>query len=147
MDKDDKILELKDKQTQRLNYAKAMVNVPLEQIVKSTKSTMLQKYSKDTIKSYLESPSKYENKMREVVDYLCTISPQFCRIIEYAPNMAIITPFVKQKLTMYGNKNSKKKENDFLNMCEYLDSLNVKNVSMEILKNVFKSVPSYGASK
>ena len=144
MDKDDKILELKDKQAQYLNYAKAMVNVPLEQIVKSTKSTMLRKYSKDTIKSYLESPSKYENKMREVIDYLCTISPQFCRIIEYVPNMAIITPFVKQKLTMYGNKNSKKKENDFLNMCEYLDSLNVKNVSMEILKNVFKYGVYYG---
>ena len=87
MDKDDKILELKDKQTQYLNYAKAMVNVPLEQIVKSTKSTMLQKYSKDTIKTYLESPAKYENKMREVVDYLCTISPQFCRIIEYVPKI------------------------------------------------------------
>lgn len=144
MDKDNKILELKEKQSEHMKYAKAMVNVPLEQIVKTTKSTLLQKYSKETIKSYLESPSKYENKMREVVDYLCTISPQFCRIIEYVPNMAIITPFVKQKLTMYGNKNAKKKENDFLNMCEYLDSLNVKNVSMEILKNVFKYGVYYG---
>ena len=144
MDKDNKILELKEKQSEHMKYAKAMVNVPLEQIVKTTKSTLLQKYSKETIKSYLESPSKNENKMREVVDYLCTISPQFCRIIEYVPNMAIITPFVKQKLTMYGNKNAKKKENDFLNMCEYLDSLNVKNVSMEILKNVFKYGVYYG---
>lgn len=142
--KDDKIMELKKNQEEFLKYAKAMVNIPLEQIAKNTKSSLLQKYSKETIKSYLESPTKNESKMREVVDYLCTISPQFCRIIEYVPNMALITPFVKQKMTMYGNKNIKKKQNDFLNMCEYLDSLNIKNVSAEVLKNVFKYGIYYG---
>lgn len=144
MENNDKIIELKEKQEEFLKYAKAMVNMPLDNIVKSTKNTLLQKYTKEAIKSYLESPSKYENKMREVVDYLCTISPQFCRIIEYVPNMAMITPFVKQKLTLYGNKNLKKKQNDFMNMCEYLDSLNIKNVSVEILKNVFKYGVYYG---
>ena len=106
--KDDMIVELEKEQKKRLAYAKAMVNMPLETIVKSTKSSIVQKYGKDTIKGYLEAPARYENKMREVVDYLCTISPQFCRIIEYLPNMAMITPFVKQKLSAYGNKNSAK---------------------------------------
>ena len=111
MDNDNKIIELKEKQDEFLKYAKAMVNMPLDNIVKSTKNTMLQKYTKETIRTYLENPSKHENKMREVVDYLCTISPQFCRIIEYVPNMAMITPFVKQKMTLYGNKNIKKNLN------------------------------------
>ena len=129
-DKNNPIIELENKQNEFMKYAKAMVNIPLESIVKKTSSQLLQKYSKDTIKGYLESPAKYENKMREVVDYLCTISPQFCRIIDYLPNMALITPFVKQKLSMYGNKNSKKKQTDFLNMCEYVDSLNIKSTSI-----------------
>ena len=78
--KDDIIVELQNEQKKRLAYAKAMVNMPLETIVKTTKSAMIQKYSKDTIKGYLERPKTYESKMREVVDYLCTISPQFCSL-------------------------------------------------------------------
>ena len=143
-DKKNPIIELEKKQNEFMKYAKAMVNIPLESIVKKTSNQLLQKYSKDTIKGYLENPAKYENKMREVVDYLCTISPQFCRIIDYLPNMALITPFVKQKLSMYGNKNSKKKQTDFLNMCEYVDSLNIKSTSIEVLKNVFKYGVYYG---
>ena len=143
-DKKNPIIELENKQNEFMKYAKAMVNIPLESIVKKTSNQLLQKYSKDTIKGYLENPAKYENKMREVVDYLCTISPQFCRIIDYLPNMALITPFVKQKLSMYGNKNSKKKQTDFANMCEYVDALNIKSTSVEVLKNVFKYGVYYG---
>ena len=51
--KDDMIAELKEEQKKRLAYAKAMVNMPLETIVKSTKSSIVQKYGKDTIKGYL----------------------------------------------------------------------------------------------
>lgn len=142
--KDDMIAELKEEQKKRLAYAKAMVNMPLETIVKSTKSSIVQKYGKDTIKGYLEAPTRYENKMREVVDYLCTISPQFCRIIEYLPNMAMITPFVKQKLSAYGNKNAAKKEKDFLKMCEYVDGLNIRNTCDEVLRNVCKYGIYYG---
>ena len=143
-DKKNPIIELENKQNKFMKYAKAMVNIPLESIVKKTSNQLLQKYSKDTIKGYLENPAKYENKMREVVDYLCTISPQFCRIIDYLPNMALITTFVKQKLSMYGNKNSKKKQTDFANMCEYVDALNIKSTSVEVLKNVFKYGVYYG---
>ena len=140
--KDDMIVELKEQQKMHLNYAKAMTNIPLETIVKSTKSAMIKKYTKEEIKSYLEKPKTYEAKMREVVDYLCTISPQFCRIIDYLPNMAMITPFVKQKMYMY--KNDSKKEKDFLKMCEYYDSLNIKGTSVEVLKNVCKYGIYYG---
>lgn len=140
--KDDIIVELQNEQKKRLAYAKAMVNMPLETIVKTTKSAMIQKYSKDTIKGYLERPKTYEPKMREVVDYLCTISPQFCRIIDYLPNMAMITPFVKQK--MYSYKNDSKKEKDFIKMCEYYDTLNIKSTCVDILKNVCKYGIYYG---
>ena len=42
--KDDIIVELKEQQKIHLNYAKAMTNIPLETIVKSTKSAMIKKY-------------------------------------------------------------------------------------------------------
>lgn len=136
---DNSIVEFEKKKAEMLNYAKAMVNMPLESIVKTTKSKLLQKYDKNTIKGYLENPTKFEGKMREVVDYLCTISPQFCRIIEYLPNMALITPFVKQNLFLYGNgENKGNKEEDFANMCLYYDSLNIKGTAFEILKEVVK---------
>ena len=41
---DNSIVEFEKKKAEMLNYAKAMVNMPLESIVKTTKSKLLQKY-------------------------------------------------------------------------------------------------------
>ena len=136
---------LNNDRTSILKYAKAMTNMPLDSLVsKSQTSKILQKYTREQIQTWLNSPQNYENKLREVVDYLCTISPQFCRLIEYIPNMAIITPFVKQNLRKYSTKNVKKKKNDYNNMCDYYEMLDIKKTSMKILKEVFKYGVFYG---
>ena len=44
---DNSIVEFEKKKAEMLNYAKAMVNMPLESIVKTTKSKLLQKYDKN----------------------------------------------------------------------------------------------------
>lgn len=135
-----KVEEIQDTRNKIMKYAKAMTNIPLDGVVSSSqKNKMMQKYTKETIKMYLESPAKYEVKLREVVDYLCTISPQFCRLIEYIPNMALITPFVKQNMRQYKNKTKTNKAKiDYERMCDYYDTLNIKSTSMRILKDVFK---------
>lgn len=129
-----------------LKYAKAMVNIPIDSVVTSSqKNKMMTKYDKDTIKMYLENPYTSEQKLREVVDYLCTISPQFCSLINYIPNMALITPFVKQNMRQYKNKTkSNKAKNDFDKMCDFYDTLDIKKTSMRILKDVFKYGVFYG---
>jgi hypothetical protein len=132
--------EIQEKRSQILKYAKAMTNVPLDSVVStSQKNKMMKKYDKDTIRMYLEKPSNYEVKLREVIDYLCTISPQFCRLIEYVPNMALIIPFVKQNMRQYKNKTkSNKAKTDYEKMCDYYDTLDIKSTSTKILKDVFK---------
>jgi hypothetical protein len=132
--------EIQEKRNQILKYAKAMTNVPLDSVVStSQKNKMMKKYDKDTIRMYLEKPSNYEVKLREVIDYLCTISPQFCRLIEYVPNMALIIPFVKQNMRQYKNRTkSNKAKTDYEKMCDYYDTLDIKSTSIKILKDVFK---------
>jgi hypothetical protein len=138
--------EIQEKRKNILNYAKAMTNVPLDSVVTSSqKNRMMLKYDKEVIRGYLENPFKSEQKLREVIDYLCTISPQFCRLIEYIPNMAIITPSVKQNMRQYRNKTkANKAKTDYDKMCDYYDTLDIKNTSMKILKDVFKYGIFYG---
>ena len=138
--------KMKLTQQEILKYAKAMTNIPIDNIVKSSqKSKMMRKYSKEQIRTYLENPLKYESKLREVVDYLCTISPQFCRLIEYIPNMALITPFVKQNMRLYKSKTKvNKAQTDFDRMCDFYDTLDIKETSMKLLKDVFKYGVFYG---
>jgi len=138
--------EVQEKRNQVMKYAKSMTNIPLDDIVSShVQYRMMRKYPKETIRTYLEMPLKYEIQLREVIDYLCSISPQFCRLIEYVPNMALITPFIKQNMRQYKNKTkSNKAQNDFDKMCDYTDKLDMKNISNKILKEVFKYGIYYG---
>lgn len=138
--------EIQEKRNQVMKYARAMINMPIDSVVTSSqKYRMMIKYDKETIRNYLENPFKYEYKLREVVDYLCTISPQFCRLIEYIPNMALIIPFVKQNMRQYKNKTkSNKAKTDYEKMCDFYDTLDIKSTSMKILKDVFKYGVYYG---
>jgi hypothetical protein len=138
--------QLQERKNEILKYARAMTNIPLDSVVTSSqKNRMMLKYDKDTIRRYLENPFKSEYKLREVVDYLCTISPQFCRLIEYIPNMGLIIPFVKQNMRQYKNKTkSNKAKTDYEKMCDYYDTLDIKSTSMKILKDVFKYGVYYG---
>ena len=146
---DDRLKEIEKKQRMIMKYAKSMMNAPLDNIVsKGQRDKFIKKYSKEDIEMYLASPKKYESKLREVVDYLCSISPQFQRLIEYIPNMAYIAPFVKQNIKSYkdGKKSTKtdKIKKDFDTICDYYDTLDVKNTSNKILKEVFKYGIYYG---
>ncbi|MDP4146633.1 MAG: hypothetical protein Q8936_19515 [Bacillota bacterium] len=141
-----KAQEAQEKRNNILKYAKAMTNIPIDSVVTSSqKNKMMTKYDKETIRNYLENPYKSEQKLREVIDYLCTISPQFCRLIEYIPNMALIIPFVKQNMRLYKNKSkSNKAKTDYEKMCDFYDTLDIKTTSMKILKDVFKYGVFYG---
>lgn len=138
---DNIVVNLETKRTNFMKYAKAMTNIPIDEIVKSAKSAMKKKYSKEEIKRYIEQPQKNEDKLREVVDYLCTISPQFCALIEYIPNMALITPFVKQRMNL---STKSKRIKLYEDMCIYADSLSMRSNGLNILKEVFKYGVYYG---
>lgn len=139
--------EILEKRKQIMSYAKSTLNIPIDAVIKASSVRMMQKYNREEVRKYLENPSKNEEKLREIVDYLCTISPQFCRIIEYVPNMALITPFVKQKMGTYSNsKKNDKAKTDYSKMCDFYDGLNVKQNSLTMLKEVFKYGVYYGVN-
>lgn len=131
---------------QRMHYARGMNNSPLDSIVtRSQRGTFIKKYSKETIQKYLANPADNEQELRDVVDYLCSVSPQFDRLLGYLPNMAYIIPFVKQNSRSYTTKNAKKnKIEDFNKMCDDYEMLDIKSKATTILKEVFKYGIYYG---
>lgn len=144
---EEKIEKLKMSRQELMKFAKGMVNSPLDLIPnRRQRYALTKKYPKEIIQEYLRDPQSHEKQLREVTDYLCTISPQFCTLIDYIPNMALITPFVKQKTRKYtGKKNEKdKKIKDFNKMCDYYERLNIKQNGTTILKEVFKYGIFYG---
>lgn len=130
-------------------YAKAAINIPVDAIVKTSKGRMVTKYSKDEVKKYLTDPCGNQNKIFEITDYLYRISPQYRRLVDYIPNAAIVVPFVKQKLSQYNIKSTKKNKDskalkDYSNMCEYYDTLNIKSTIGLINKDLFRYGVYYG---
>lgn len=136
---------IEEKRKEIIKYARAMTNTPLDKVVTSSQQAkMFQKYDKETIYMYLNNPSKYESKLREVIDYLCSISPQFNRLISYVPNMALISPFLKQNIHSYSDKKKEKIKTDYNKVCDYFDTLDIRNSSTKIIKEVFKYGIFYG---
>ena len=120
-------------------YAKASINIPIDAIVNTkTRRKMLKKYDKEAIQTYLENPQANEAKLREIIDYLCTISPQFCQLIRYIPDMNIITPFLKIKMSAYNEKKQDKAKKDYYKIAEYADSLEMKKFGDQIIHEVYK---------
>lgn len=136
---------IEEKRKEVIKYARAMTNTPLDKVVTSSQQAkMFQKYDKDTVYMYLSNPSKYESRLREVIDYLCSISPQFDRLITYVPNMAITSPFLKQNIRSYSDKKKDKIKTDFNKVCDYFDTLDIRNSSTKIIREVFKYGIFYG---
>ena len=119
-------------------YAKVVLpsSSYFDDAIKSAKASN-KKYTKQEIMSYLEAPAKNEEKLIQVVDYLVSISPQFQKLCNYLPNIALIRPVVVPNTLKYKTNNSKKKK-DFLEACSLVEKLNIENASIEILRDVFR---------
>ena len=76
-------------------------SIPLDGLVSSkTRRKMMKKYDRESIETYLANPQANESKLREIMDFLITESPQMAQLVSYIPNMSMIVYNLKQKLNM-----------------------------------------------
>ena len=120
-------------------------SIPLDGLVSSkTRRKMMKKYDREAIETYLANPQANESKLREIIDFLITESPQFAKLLLYMPSMAVITPFLKQRLGNYSDKKEDKKLSDYYKVANYADDLNMKETGYKILIDVYRYGIFYG---
>lgn len=127
-----------------LKFAQAG-SIPLDGLVSSkTRRKMMKKYDREAIETYLANPQANESKLREIIDFLTNESPQFAKLLLYMPSMAVITPFLKQRLGNYSDKKEDKKLSDYYKVANYADDLNMKETGYKILIDVYRYGIFYG---
>ena len=120
-------------------------SIPLDGLVSSkTRRKMMKKYDREAVETYLSNPQANEAKLREIIDFLITESPQFAKLLLYMPSMAVITPFLKQRLGNYSDKKEDKKRSDYYKIANYADDLNMKETGYKILVDVYRYGIFYG---
>lgn len=127
-----------------LKFAQAG-SIPLDGLVSSkTRRKMMKKYDREAIETYLANPQANESKLREIIDFLISESPQFAKLLLYMPSMAVITPFLKQRLGNYSDKKEDKKLSDYYKVANYADDLNMKETGYKILIDIYRYGIFYG---
>jgi hypothetical protein len=110
----------------------------------SSKSALTTKFSKEQIVSFLDNPSKNQKQLRQLSEYLYTVSPNYKRLIQYFAGMLrfdyIVEPYdldlEKVKTDLF-----KKQYQKVLNI---LEIMNLPHEFTKILKHAFKDDVFYG---
>lgn len=135
--------ELKEKF--RLNFAKALESMPLDNIIMK-KSTKYKQFSKEEVNTYLSNPISYQNQLRQVVEYLVISSPQFNILCNYLPNMAMFN------YSLYPNMSKidadkfdiKKFKKEYIKVAQYLEMMNIKQEFRKLITYNFYFDTFYG---
>ena len=144
MDINDKANDIKSNQQENQdNYKKNKVELEkmLQQIkldINANRPTSKQfttKYTKEQVQRYLESPRKYEKELRAIVKSLCVLSPQFNRLVEYLPDMAM---FCYRLIPTDVSTNKNKAKKDFIKWTKYVDKLNIQDEFIKVIKSNYK---------
>lgn len=129
---------------QILQYAKGdLSNSYLDEIIKTTRNRLYNKYSKEEFEAWLLSPEMYETKLRSLVEYMYNTSGEFQRVVNYIPNASVIAPVLIANNNKYKSTKRNKKD-DFISGLEYLEKSNILNNSKEVISTVFKEGIFFG---
>lgn len=128
----------------QMSFAKAMKNLPLDNIASKKVPVRFTTYTKELVQTYLNDPSKYQAELRNVVKQLCITSPQFNMLVEYLPNMGCVNYTVHPIIDKLESVNPKKIQKDFFKIATYLDKLNVPREVSKGLQLNFRYDAFYG---
>lgn len=127
-----------------IEFAKQTQQYLIENMSSKNKTKFYKKYSTEQVDKYLADPSKYEKELREVSRYLAVSSPQYWRLINYFPSIAIfapiLIPFDSEKIT----KNQTKAEKILFKCQKQLDNMSIQHEFLKILQIVFREDICYG---
>lgn len=139
------IQDFKQSQTYSImEFAKQMQQMISENMSSKNKTKFYKKYTPEQVDKYLADPANYEKELRAISRYLAVSSPQYWRLVNYFPSIAILSPvlmpFDSEKLM-----NNKTKSMKVLNKCnKVLDNMNISHEFLKILLTVFREDVYYG---
>ena len=84
----------KDKSQDFMLFAQQMNQVILEGMNTTNKKKFYKKYTPEEVERFLLDPSKHEVQLRDMSRYLTVSSPQYWRLVNYLPSMAVLRPIV-----------------------------------------------------
>ena len=94
-----------------MQYAKGdLSNSYLDEIIKTTRNRLYNKYSKEEFEAWLLSPEKYETKLRSLVEYMYNTSGEFQRVVNYIPNASVVAPVLIANNNKYKSTKRNKKD-------------------------------------
>lgn len=110
----------------------------------SQKSSYLQKYSREQVSSFLESPDKNEKKIRDLSRLLYNKSSHYKRLIQYFAKMLTLDYLVQPYNIDYEKANKKALSNQYKKVVQFLDLMNIKHEFSKILNIAFRDDVFYG---
>lgn len=132
-------------QFKKINFAEMLQKVKLDiDANKHTQKRFTTKFSKDQVQKYLEDPKKYGKELRDVTKALCVLSPQFNRLVEYIPDMAMFNYLIIPTLDKLNVENKDKYLKEYIKWGNYLKKLNIQHEFTKIIKSNFKFDAYYG---
>ena len=134
----------KDKSQDFMLFAQQMNQVILEGMNTTNKKKFYKKYTPEEVERFLLDPSKHEVQLRDMSRYLTVSSPQYWRLVNYLPSMAvlrpIVTPFDIDKVTKNKSKTTK-----MLKSCmKTIDNMSVQHEFLKVLQVAFREDTFYG---
>lgn len=110
----------------------------------NVKSSLTIKYTKDQIIGFMENPQKSQKQLRQVSNYLYTVSPNYKRLVQYFAGMPrfdyIVEPYDLD--TEKINIGTFKKQ--YFKTLKFLEIMNIQHEFTKILKIAFKDDVFYG---
>lgn len=127
-----------------MEFAKQMQQIMIESMSTKNKIKFYKKYKPEEVDKYLLDPAQYEKQLREISRYLAVSSPQYWRLVNYFPSIAILNPvlvpFDYDKLT----KNKSKSLKSFNECTKKLDNMNIQHEFLKVLQIAFREDVFYG---
>lgn len=133
----------RNKEIERINneyiarFKNICQNMSLDNIVMK-KAATFKKYTKEQVQRYLDNPATNQGQLRDVVEYLMTVSPQFNLLCNYLPNMALFNYHLIPVIDNMSGNDVVNMSEQYLEVAKYVDKLNVqKEWSRGILNNFY----------
>lgn len=129
----------------RIDFVQALNSINLDSIItKKTSSAFSKSFGKEDAYTYMNDPIRYEKELRNMSKVLCSISPQYKRLVSYFPTIAKIIPVLIPNNSKIVEGGTDKLKKAYQSAYTYLDVMNLKHEFVKVLHTVFVEGIFYG---
>lgn len=129
-----------------MTFAQQMNQIIIESMNTKNKTKFYKKYTPQQVETYLLDPARYEIQLRDISRYLTVSSPQYWRLVNYLPSIAVLKPYIAPLDMIKVMKNTSKTEKILKECMMYLDVMSIQHEFLKVLQTVFRDDIFYGYS-